>query len=88
MTGSELPRRRLLTRDDAAAALCISKATLDRLTASGELPVVRIGARVFIEEADLEAFLDARKTTTTRQASRAEVGADRSVEMGDGDDGT
>jgi excisionase family DNA binding protein len=54
-------QRPMLTRDDTAAYLAVSKRTLDRLVQAGEIPTYRIsGHRRFrIEEIDL--FIKSRK---------------------------
>lgn len=52
------PPRTLLTPDDAARALSISRSTLDRMVAAGRLPKpVRISdRRIGFRVADIEAF--------------------------------
>lgn len=47
----------LLTLDEAAAALRISRRTLARLTAAGRLPVVRQGRRTLVHVEDLAAYV-------------------------------
>jgi predicted DNA-binding transcriptional regulator AlpA len=48
----------LLTKDEAAAALCVSRRTIDRLK---DLPRVRLtGRRIAFRPADLAAFAAAR----------------------------
>jgi excisionase family DNA binding protein len=47
----------VFTRAEALARLRISENTLGRLIASGRLPVVRLGRRVFIRASDVEALL-------------------------------
>lgn len=48
---------RLLTLDDAANLLGVSRSTVERLIRAGRLPVVRIGRLVRIDEADLRPFV-------------------------------
>jgi predicted DNA-binding transcriptional regulator AlpA len=60
-------RSELLDKRDAQAALGhISRATLDRLRRRGELPVVRIGRRVFFHADDIAAFVQKRRGVTTQ----------------------
>ncbi|MGC2295317.1 MAG: helix-turn-helix domain-containing protein [Candidatus Dormiibacterota bacterium] len=52
----------LLTLGEVARRLGISPRSLSRLIASGELPVVRLSARVVrISPSDLTAYIEARK---------------------------
>jgi len=51
----------LLNAADASKALAISPRKLWSLTASGELPAIRIGRSVRYDIADLRAFIDAQK---------------------------
>jgi len=46
---------------DAAAAISVSPSTLERLTRSGEIAVVKIGRVRLYELAVLEAFLKSRR---------------------------
>jgi excisionase family DNA binding protein len=50
----------LLTVPEAAAELRISKRTVERLTARGDLEVVRIGGRVLIRPEAIEAYVKSR----------------------------
>jgi excisionase family DNA binding protein len=52
---------RLLTPRQAAEACAISPRKLWSLTASGDLPCVRIGRAVRYDAADLAAFIEAAK---------------------------
>jgi excisionase family DNA binding protein len=56
-----------LSRKDAASALGVSLRTVDYLLASGELRGRRIGRRIVIPKATLEAFL--RRDHATRASS-------------------
>ena len=47
----------LLKPEDIAQRLNISRAMAYKLTATGELPTVRIGRIVRVREADLEAYI-------------------------------
>lgn len=59
---------KLLTRDEAATRLTVSKTTLDRLIARGELRAVKLSRRaVRIAEADLEVFIHGRQTALPNQ---------------------
>ena len=52
----------LLTYQDAARRLAVSDRTVWSLVKRGELPVVKIGAAVRIDPADLLAYIAAQKT--------------------------
>lgn len=53
---------RLLRPQEAAKKLAISERTLWKLTKDKELPVVRIGRNVRYDPADLQAFIDQKRT--------------------------
>lgn len=55
------PAPLLLPPRDAAARLAISPRKLWALTASGDVPCVRIGRSVRYDAADLAAWIDAQK---------------------------
>lgn len=53
--------RRLLRRKETQEQLQVSDATLDRMVARGELPVVRVSTRsIRFRETDIRAYLRAR----------------------------
>ena len=54
-------KRLLLTSREAAEALCISERKLWGLTASGEIPCVRIGRSVRYDLEDLKQWIEDRK---------------------------
>ena len=54
--------KRYLSRVAAAKYLGLCARYVDRLVASGKLPVVRIGRRVLLDAADLDKFMAAHKT--------------------------
>ena len=56
--------RPLLTIPDAAFRLALSEKTIRRRVASGELPAVRLGARIRIDQDDLERWLHEQRITT------------------------
>ncbi len=57
------PRLILLTLDDVADLLKVSRRSVERMTASGELPSLHVGARsVRVRLSVLEDFLDRRET--------------------------
>jgi len=58
---AEAPSPLLLDVHEAAGALAVSERTLARLTAAGEVPVVRIGRRVLYDRQDLRRFVSSRK---------------------------
>lgn len=51
----------LVSREDTARALGICTRHLFRLTATGELPAVRIGRRVLYDAATIRAFIERKK---------------------------
>jgi excisionase family DNA binding protein len=51
----------LLTRDDAAEYLAISKRTLDRLVQSGSIPAYRIGGHRRFRREDIDSFVASRR---------------------------
>jgi excisionase family DNA binding protein len=53
--------RALLTRDDTAAYLAVSKRTLDRLIQAGEIPAYRIGGHRRFRIEDIDSFIMRRK---------------------------
>ena len=53
-------QRLLLTVDEAAEALAVSRSTIYRLLKSGDLVATRIGTAVRIPEQALRRFVDAR----------------------------
>lgn len=52
---------RLLTLDDVAERLAVSRRTAERLVASGQLRIVRFGGNVRVTERELAAFVAARE---------------------------
>lgn len=56
-----LERGQLLNLDETAEVLNVSRATLYRLLAAGELPWVRVGSNRRIDPQDLYAFIQAAK---------------------------
>lgn len=63
----------LLTYSKAAETLAVSKRTIERLVAEGELPVVRIGGARRITVDDVEAFIERQRTTAARSAGSSSV---------------
>jgi excisionase family DNA binding protein len=57
---SEEPR--LLSVNDAAAYIGRSQKALRHMIASGAIPCVRDGSRVHLDRADLDGWIDMRKT--------------------------
>lgn len=53
--------RTMLTRDDTAAYLAVSKRTLDRLVHAGEIPTYRISGHRRFRIEDIERFINSRK---------------------------
>ena len=58
--------RLLLTVDETAEALALSRSTIYRLLKSGDLVATRIGTAVRIPEQALRRFVDARIRTARR----------------------
>jgi len=54
-----------LSKRRAGETSSVSQATLNRWIERGDLPVVRVGARILIDTKDLRAFLDSHKETRT-----------------------
>lgn len=52
----------------AARYLRISKTTLERLVRAGTLPVVRTSRQRTFKKADLDIYIDQRRTTTGKSA--------------------
>lgn len=52
---------RLMTPQDAADVLCISRSKLYQLIGEGALPSLRIDGSRRIDAADLQAFIDSRR---------------------------
>jgi excisionase family DNA binding protein len=72
----------LLDISDAAQTLGgISKVTVRRLIATGQLPIVRLGRRVLIEET---ALVDLVERNKTRRVAREAVCVGTESEAGDG----
>jgi excisionase family DNA binding protein len=64
-TQTDSPSRGLLSFDAAAQYMSCSRRHLDRVVASGELPVIRLGtARRFVV-ADLDRYIDSLRTART-----------------------
>jgi excisionase family DNA binding protein len=51
---------KLVTTDDLAEALNVSKATVRRLAAAGELPLLRVGKQLRYDLAEVKRVLEAR----------------------------
>lgn len=49
----------LLTLDEAAEKLRVSRRTVERLIASGQIRPTRIGARTLVSDRELEAYVAA-----------------------------
>jgi excisionase family DNA binding protein len=59
--GADRRPRPMLTRDDTAAYLAVSKRTLDRLVHAGELPAYRISGHRRFRVEDLERFIRSKR---------------------------
>lgn len=58
MTALPLPPRRLLTLDEAAGALSVSRRTVERLIRSGDLHTVQIGRARRIPVTAVDTYLE------------------------------
>ena len=54
---SATPRRLLITKSDAAEALCVSLRTIERLISAGRLPLVHVEGAARVRVTDLEAYV-------------------------------
>ena len=61
---------RLLTIEETAKLLRISKATLHRLMADKQITPVRIGGRTLFDKKDLESFIEKSKTSEDRPGKK------------------
>jgi excisionase family DNA binding protein len=52
--------RPMLTRDDTASYLAVSKRTLDRLVQAGQIPAYRIGGHRRFRIEDIDSFVASR----------------------------
>lgn len=50
--------RLLISINEVADWLGVSRQTVNRLVARGEIPVVRVGSRVLVRPRDVEEFVD------------------------------
>ncbi len=71
MTHDSTLTRLLVTSREAAKLLSISERTLWSLAHSGELKVLRIGRSVRYAVADIEEYIDRRRSETFALVSRA-----------------
>jgi excisionase family DNA binding protein len=51
----------LITKDEAARRLCLSRGMIDKLIKQGRLASVKVGTSRRIDERDLETFVESRK---------------------------
>lgn len=54
-------RPRMLTREDTADYLAVSKRTLDRLVQAGDIPAYRIGGHRRFRIEDIDSFISSRR---------------------------
>lgn len=69
------PYRPLLTVREAAARLRVSEKTVRRLVAAAELPALKVGGQIRVDEGELEAWLYGPGAVTVRPLGLAERGA-------------
>src|ERR1044072_7716126 len=55
----DLSQKKALTLDEAAAVMNISRSQIERLQATGQLQVVKIGRRILVRPWAIDAYLDA-----------------------------
>lgn len=67
------PSVRVHTKTSAASYLAVSRATLDRFVAAGELDIVRVGGQVRFTQEALDDYL----TRHTIRGSRTDLGGER-----------
>ncbi len=60
LESDDQPVQRMLTKDDTATYLAVSKRTLDRLVKAGELPAYRIGGHRRFRIEDIDSFINSR----------------------------
>ena len=60
---------KLMNVEQAALSLGLSRAGLYRLVTAGEIRFVRLGRRVLIDPADLDALIVRRKSATTDETA-------------------
>jgi excisionase family DNA binding protein len=53
-----MPDAEFMTKAEAAQLMRLSRATIDRLRASGQLPFVKLGKKVIFRRSDIDAFLE------------------------------
>ena len=70
MNEQTTPGRLLLSPREAAAKLSMSQRTLWTLTASGEIPRVKIGRLVRYDPRDLRRWIEATKQTSQKPAGQ------------------
>lgn len=58
---------KLMTRKQAAEHLVVSIRTLDGFTSTGQIPRVKLGARVLYREQDIDEFIESRLETCVPQ---------------------
>ena len=61
---------RLLTVDEAAAALRLKKSTLYKYSSSRRIPVVRLGGKLLFSERRLQEWIDARSREAIHRGPR------------------
>lgn len=66
MTGRPAPADNLMTTDDLAEYLAISRHSVYRLIKSGVIPTVRVGHRIRFRPVDVEEFLNRVRQASTR----------------------
>jgi excisionase family DNA binding protein len=73
ITREVVAKSRRLNVDEAAEYTGIAKATLNkyRVTKTPAIPFMKIGRRVVYDTADLDAFLESRRRTSTSDAISA-----------------
>lgn len=60
-----MENKKLLTKAEASDIMRISLAMLNRLLAQQRIPYIKLGARVLIEQKDIDAYLEQCRVETT-----------------------
>jgi excisionase family DNA binding protein len=67
----------LLTLDEAAALLQVSKRTLQRMIKINELPAFKVGGQWRLREAQLRQWVEHRELSGTAREKKGEFGENR-----------
>jgi excisionase family DNA binding protein len=68
---------RLLTLDEAAALLQVSKRTLHRMIKINELPAFKVGGQWRLRETQLRQWVEHRESSGTERERKGDLGENR-----------